>query len=219
MNRRSWRSYTRWLLLVILLVLILAAPRWWIHRRFDGRIHPPDAVPEGHWPVAIVFGAGLRWDGEPTAVLADRVTTAVRLWEEGRVDSLLMSGTHHGTYNEPAAMAGMARALGVPSNSILLDGQGTRTIETCRRARSELGLEAALLVSQAYHLPRAMAICDAFGIEVSAVAADLRPYRAHRLWALREIPATFVALLEAHLGPAAIPVERAPGAGGGTNGS
>lgn len=195
------RNTGRWLLIPTLALLALALPRWWINWRFTDRIHTLQTLPEGHWDVAIVFGAGLRWDSEPTAVLADRVATAVRLRELGRVDRLLMSGTEQGGYDEPAAMARLASSLGVPSEAILLDGLGTRTIETCRRARSEIGLERALLVSQRYHLPRAMAICDAFGIQVEGVSADLRPYRAERLWTLREIPATFVALLEAHFGP------------------
>jgi len=196
-----WRSYARWLLIPVVAVLALAVPRWWIHWRFADRIHTLQAPPDGHWDVAIVFGAGLRWDGDPTTVLADRVSTAVRLREAGLVDRLLMSGTERGGYDEPAAMARLARSLGVPAEAILLDGGGTRTIETCRRARSEMGLKRALLVSQAYHLPRALAICDAFGMDVDAVTADLRPYRAQRLWTLREIPATLVALLEAHFGP------------------
>jgi vancomycin permeability regulator SanA len=184
-----------------LALLLLALPRWWISWRFADRIHTLDTLPNHHWDVAIVFGAGLRRDNQPTAVLADRVATAVRLREMGRVDRLLMSGTERAGYDEPAAMAQMASSLGVPPEAILLDGQGTRTIETCRRARSEIGLQRALLVSQTYHLPRALAICDAFGLEVEGVSADLRPYRAQRLWAMREIPATLVALLEAHLGP------------------
>ncbi|MGA9532313.1 MAG: ElyC/SanA/YdcF family protein [Anaerolineales bacterium] len=195
------RSTLRWLMVPTIALLVLAIPRWWINWHFADRIHTLNALPDGHWDVAIVFGAGLRWDSEPTAVLADRVATAVRLREMGRVDRLMMSGTERGGYDEPAAMARLASSLGVPADAILLDGQGTRTIETCRRARSEIGLQRALLVSQTYHLPRALAICSAFGMDVDAVSADLRPYRAERLWTLREIPATWAALLEAHFGP------------------
>jgi len=79
-------------------------------------------------PTAIVFGAGLRRDGSPTTVLADRVSTAVSLYQQGKVNTLLMSGSSNKTgYDEAAAMLEFALQLGVPQEDILVDSKGDRT--------------------------------------------------------------------------------------------
>ncbi len=190
---------------------LLALPRWWVAWRFDRQIHTLDQLPTRPRPVAIVFGAGLRWNGGPTIVLADRVATAVSLYEAGLVDSLLMSGTQRSDgYDEPAAMARMALSLGVPSSAVRLDPEGTRTIETCRRAQQQFGVRSAFLVSQRYHLPRALATCQAHGVRAEGVSADLRHYRASEYWTLREYPATLVALLESLFKPRAASAEALP---------
>jgi vancomycin permeability regulator SanA len=149
-------------------------------------------------PTAIVFGAGLRHNGTPTTVLADRVTTAASLYLEGKVTRILMSGSISGVhYNEPAAMRSFAVDLGVPAEDILVDTGGTRSLYTCQRAHQVFGIEEALLISQRFHLPRALIICDAIGISAEGVVSDLHPYRSRFLWELREIPATLRALWDA----------------------
>lgn len=152
------------------------------------------------YPVAIVFGAGLWWNGEPTPVLRDRVATAAALYHSGKVSQLLMSGSQSGTYNEPQSMHDYATGLGVPEEAILMDGSGNRTYDTCYRARYVYQIERAILVTQNFHLPRAIYTCNHLGIEAVGVTADLRDYRRFSLayWHLRELPATLTALLEVH---------------------
>jgi vancomycin permeability regulator SanA len=178
-------------------LLALWAPKRIVERRFVDSI--VDIADAPHAPVGIVFGAGLRRDGGPTTVLYDRVAAAAQLFSEGKVDSLLLSGyeTLEG-YSEPSAMREVAESLGVPSEAIVTDGLGTRTFTTCERAISTFGIERALLITQDYHLPRALAICDGLGIDAVGVSADLRPYspRALQYWETREILATLVALVE-----------------------
>jgi vancomycin permeability regulator SanA len=96
-------------------------------------------------------------------------------------------------------MRALAIELGVAPHAILLDRQGTRTLETCLRARREFGVRSALLVTQGFHLPRAMALCEATGIEADGVRADLSRYSTHSrcLWELRELPASLVAMIDA----------------------
>lgn len=190
------------LLLFSCLAAALILPRWLLARRYALRVHSLDEVPTRRHPVAIIFGAGLRRNGLPTAVLADRVATGVTLYRRGLVEGLLMSGTQRADgYDEPASMAQLAVELGVPSGAIQLDSGGTRTIETCLRAAAVFGIQSALLVSQRYHLPRALALCHAVGISAEGIAADLREYRASAYWQLREYPATLVALWESYLHP------------------
>lgn len=151
--------------------------------------------------VAIVFGAGLRGDGSPTLVLRDRVETAARLYFAGKVDKLLMSGDNSTAYyNEPKAMADYAVRLGVPAAAIVLDYAGRRTYDTCYRAKAIFGIEHAILVTQSFHLPRALYICQALGIDAAGVPASEYNYRRSLLffWNLRELPATLTALLDVH---------------------
>lgn len=186
---------TRLLLLLLLAALSLAIPRWAVARRYSGSIFTIAEAPDR--PVAIVFGAGLRRDGTPTTVLADRIRAAVDLYRRGTVGWILFSGSH-GRGDEPAAMRDFALQLGAPESALVLDRGGSRTYATCERARSVFGIDQALLVTQRYHLPRALATCSALGIQSAGAAADLHPYspRSLWIWRLREIPATAVALWE-----------------------
>jgi vancomycin permeability regulator SanA len=195
----------RSLLLRLLLIsgfglLALVISKRLVDRRYLPQVHTVSDAP--HLPAAIVFGAGLRWDGSPTPVLFDRVKVAADLYLAGKVDRLLLSGSLGANgRDEPAAMRRLALELGVPAEAILVDDQGTRTLRTCLRARTEFGIQAAALVTQRYHLPRALATCEGLGLQAIGVAADLRAYhpRALAYWELREVPATAIALLETQL--------------------
>jgi SanA protein len=150
-------------------------------------------------PVAVVFGAGLMRDGSPTPILRDRVATAADLYFSGKVEKLLMSGDNRFVdYNEPGSMRDYAISLGVPEKDIVVDYAGRRTYDTCYRAHYIFGLQRAVLVSQEYHLSRAVITCSALGIETYGVKADRREYRlsSYNYWRAREMPATLVALWE-----------------------
>lgn len=195
------RQFSRLLVLGSAALAALALPHLLLTWRYSGSIFTVDSPPppdEG--AVAVVFGAGLRRDGGPTRVLADRVATAAALYREGVVSELVLSGTVRGGYDEPRAMSRYAQALGVPQSAVHVDREGSRTIETCRNMRAR-GFAQVLLVSQRYHLPRALATCAGLGLPAQGVSADLRPYRGEFIWRLREIPATLVALWETHLSP------------------
>ena len=149
--------------------------------------------------VAIVFGAGLLRNGQPTPVLRDRVAAAADLYFAGKVEKLLMSGDNRvASHNEPGAMRDYAIRLGVPATAIVLDYAGRRTYDTCYRASAIFGVKEAVLVTQRYHLPRALFTCNQLGVRSSGVAADLETYpRGARLsWQIREMPASFVALVD-----------------------
>jgi SanA protein len=153
-------------------------------------------------PVAIIFGAGLTYTGAPTAVLRDRIETGVQLYFDGKVQKLLMSGDNSTVhYNEPAAMRAYAISLGVPDEAIVLDYAGQRTYDTCYRAKAIFGVESAVLVTQAFHLPRALYLCNALGVDAVGVEADKRTYRriSQFFWNVRELGATVAALLDVHV--------------------
>jgi SanA protein len=152
--------------------------------------------------VAVVFGAGLWRSGAPTPVLQDRIETAVALYRAGKVEKLLMSGDNRFVYyNEPGAMREYAISLGVPDEDIVLDYAGRRTYDTCYRAKAIFGLEQVILVTQAFHMPRAVYTCNQLGLEATGVAADNRNYRKVSLvyWNLRELPAILTALWQVNI--------------------
>lgn len=155
------------------------------------RIHSiKDVLPRR---VAIVFGAGLWRDGTPTPVLRDRVRTAANLYFEGKVEKLLMSGDNRFiNYNEPEAMRQYALSLGVPDEAMVLDYAGRRTYDTCYRARDIFGVRSAILVTQEFHLPRAIFLCNMLGVDGVGVPADLQYYRkvSRAVWTFREVLAT-----------------------------
>lgn len=165
-----------------------------------GRVYQSGNAPTRR--VAIVFGAGLWRDGSPTPVLKDRVATAAELYFAGKVEKLLMSGDNsYVEYNEPQAMKDYALELGVPADAIVLDYAGRRTYDSCYRAREIFGVNNAILVTQDFHLPRALFICNALGVQAVGVSADMRTYRQRSefYWHLREIPATMVAMWDVYI--------------------
>jgi len=164
------------------------------------RTYSLETVPSS--PVAIVFGAGLWRDGSPTTILRDRIVTASELFFSGKVQKILMSGDNsYIDYNEPGAMREYALSLGVPEAAIFLDYAGRRTYDTCYRARAIFGIQEAILVTQRFHLPRALYTCNALGLKAIGIASDRRTYSLMSLlyWNMRELPATLTALLDVHL--------------------
>jgi SanA protein len=152
--------------------------------------------------VAIVFGAGLTRDGRPTPILRDRVETAAELYFSGKVQKLLMSGDNRFLdYNEPEAMRQYALRLGVPDEAIVLDYAGRRTYDTCYRAKAIFGLDSALLVTQAFHLPRALFLCKALGLQAKGVEAEVRRYwpLMTLIWNVREQFATLGAFVDVYV--------------------
>jgi SanA protein len=149
--------------------------------------------------VAIVFGAGLTRSGEATPILKDRVETGARLYFAGKAEKLLMSGDNRFVeYNEPEAMRQYALGLGVPDRDIVLDYAGRRTYDSCYRAKEIFGVKEAILVTQKFHLARALFLCNALGLDGVGVEANNRVYLKRSLlyWNLRELPATLTAFAD-----------------------
>lgn len=166
------------------------------------KTHPAPNVPPA--PAALVLGAGLNRDGTPGVVLRDRVDQAVELYNSGKVEKLLMSGDNTSPYyNEPGAMYYYALSLGVPGEDIVLDYAGRRTYDSCYRARAIFGLEKLVVVTQAYHLPRALFLCNTLGIDAYGVTADNSNYLRSRytFWWLREILASINAYWDVFISP------------------
>jgi SanA protein len=189
--------------LLMALACALLAPfalRGYTSWRFDDDVHSIDSAPSKR--VAIIFGAQVTRRGNLSTMLRDRVETGIDLYEAGKVEVLLMSGDGRtDSYNEPATMRAYALERGIPADAILTDQAGLRTYDTCYRARDEFGLTDAILVTQEFHLDRALFICNGLGVDAVGVYADYhRPYgysqRAMGWSRWREVAATTMAALD-----------------------
>ncbi len=151
--------------------------------------------------VAIVFGAGLTAKGAPSDALMDRLTVASQLYERGLVNALLVSGDNPTEdYNEPEVMKNtLIDAFAVPKELIFVDYAGRRTYDTCRRAHELWGIEDAILVTQGYHLPRAIWICESFGIQSAGISATLQPYVKQIPFKIREVGAIYKSFIDLYL--------------------
>jgi len=191
---------------ILFLLIVLGLLTLLLSRLATGVYARPKTYPVTQVPsrrVAIVFGAGLWRNGTATPVLIDRVTTAANLYLSGKVERLLMSGDNRFVdYNEPAVMRELALSLGVPDGAIVLDYAGRRSYDTCYRAKAIFGVNEAVLVTQAFHLPRALYLCNQLGVDSVGVKADLRVYQTASLlyWNTRELLATVAALWDVNIG-------------------
>lgn len=153
--------------------------------------------------VAIIFGAGVWEDGTPTPMLAQRVQAGVDLYHQGKVKKLLMTGDNsREDYNEVLAMQLYAEAQGVPVKDIQLDYAGFSTYESCYRASAVFGIKRAILITQRYHLPRAVYTCRQLGVEaVGFGTPDWGVFRNDSMlrYSTREFLAVINALLEVHI--------------------
>ncbi len=146
-------------------------------------------------PVAIVFGAGLNRDGSPSWMLADRIDAAISLYQAGKVKTLLMTGDEVGS-TEPKAMRDYAIRKGIPAGAISLDLSGLRTYDSCFRAVHSFNINQAILVTQGYHLPRALYTCNALGVDAVGFKAGQDDYPRQEYYNNREFLATLLSWVE-----------------------
>lgn len=131
----------------------------------------------------LVLGCGVREDGSPSHMLEDRLKIGIALYENGSAPKLLMSGDHgQEDYDEVNTMKNYALECGIPTEDIFMDHAGFSTYESVYRAKEIFGAEKIIIVTQKYHLFRALHIAEQLGLEACGVSADLRNYsqKLHR---------------------------------------
>jgi vancomycin permeability regulator SanA len=164
----------------------------YVEQAFAERIVPRAQAPRK--PVALVYGAGLAPGAVPSAVLAQRLDAAIALYNEGKVSALLLSGDNSDRFHdEPHAMLRYVLARGVPRSAVLEDAAGLSTYDSSVRAHTVFEVREALLVTQRFHLTRALYIANSVGIDAWGVAAD-EGQPGTRRYALRETLSRVLAL-------------------------
>lgn len=148
----------------------------------------------------LVLGAGVREDGSPSTMLRERIDTGVQLYERGAAPKLLMSGDH-GTrgYDEVNCMKTEALKREVPVEDVFLDHAGFSTYESVYRAQAIFQAEKVVIVTQAYHLPRALYVAKALGLDAVGVACDTQRYVGQLYRDVREVLARDKDLVKAFL--------------------
>ncbi|MBQ3706574.1 MAG: YdcF family protein [Clostridia bacterium] len=179
------------LLFLLLFAFILAA---WINAamllKARERILGEADVRDRGADCILVLGAGVRSDGSPSHMLEDRLLVGIGLYEAGAAPKLLMSGDHGSVdYDEVNTMKSFAVEHGVSPDDVFMDHAGFSTYESLIRARDVFGAKHIVIVSQEYHLYRALWLADALGLEAVGVPADLRTYIGQSMREVREIAA------------------------------
>lgn len=175
-----------------LAVALTAGCLSWVRSSAAGHIYSAGEVPAA--PIALVLGAQVDPGGQPSPFLAARLEAARQLYASGKVRAILVSGDHaNWDYDEPGAMMVWLVSHGVPVSRVVLDHAGFDTYDSCARARRVFGVRTAVVVTQAFHIERAVAVCRALGIEATGVGDEtVRSYR--RVWLRGVIREEFAAV-------------------------
>ena len=145
----------------------------------------------------LVLGAGILDNTEPSAVLKNRLNKAAELYKKNQVKYILVSGDNRAeNYNEPKVMRNYLIKSGIPDEAVVVDFAGTRTIESCWRAKEVFKAKELYVITQSFHLPRATYLCRQFGLKVRPYEAKNASYRGGWNGYLREIFASWSAFFE-----------------------
>ncbi|MCD9872510.1 SanA/YdcF family protein [Streptomyces guryensis] len=174
-------------------------PATWLYVATGDRLRTTADAPRTE--VAVVFGAGL-WNGEPSPYLANRLKAAAELYRTGRVRVVLVTGDNsRKDYDEPDAMRTYLKKHGVPDGRIVSDYAGFDTWDSCVRAKKIFGVDRAVLISQGFHIRRAVALCEAAGVTSYGVGVDAKHDVTWYYGGTREIFAAGKAALDAVFHP------------------
>lgn len=145
-------------------------------------------------PTALVLGASVKRDGTPSDALHDRLEIGAQLYREGIVKQVLVTGDDGGFHlDEVATMKRVLMEKGVAEWSILVDPHGYRTYESCKRAVAVFEVKHAIIVTQRFHLARALYLCSHLGMSVQGVSADLQTYERIVFFTVRDFVSSFKA--------------------------
>ena len=193
------KNFPKKLGMILVVIILLIAPPAFVSSYSDQIYFEIEKIPSTN--VAIVFGAGVKKNGQPSDVLKDRLITAAELYEAGKVEKILVSGDNRfENYSEPDAMYNyLIDVQKIPEENIIRDFAGRRTFDTCIRAKKVWGIEKAILVSQEYHLTRAIFTCEGVGIESVGFSATRQSYVLDKYFKSREFAAVYKAFWDVYI--------------------
>ncbi|MEV4755181.1 ElyC/SanA/YdcF family protein [Micromonospora sp. NPDC049559] len=172
-RRRRWlrRLFRVGLAGVLVCGLLVAGSLLWIRREARDHVYSVAGVPAA--PVVLVLGAQVYPDGTPSPFLAARLDLAKRLLDLGKARAVLVSGDHgQWRYDEPGAMRRYLVARGVPEKRVVEDHAGFDTYDSCQRALRVFGVRRLIVVTQSFHVDRAVALCRDAGLDAVGVGDE-----------------------------------------------
>lgn len=180
--------YTCCAAVLVAAVYVFAINGYVIHKTRTKILSVDEAAALSDVDCIIVLGASVKPDKTPSNMLYDRIMTGVNLYKAGASENIIMSGDHGSyDYNEVGTMKTYAINAGVPSEAVFMDHAGFSTYESMYRAKEIFGANKIIIVSQKYHLYRAIYLAEALGMEAYGVPADLRSYSGQSKREIREI--------------------------------
>lgn len=202
-NRLMWSRFFRsgakivGFLSVLAVIVVVSIPPslYYYYRQF---IYLSVEKVEDTPKTAMVLGAAVYPNDTPSNALQERLDMAVALYKADKVSRILVSGaTDTGAYDEARAMKNELIEQGIPAELIIEDNMGLRTFESCKRAKNEFKFDSLLVVSQGFHLPRALFLCRAVGIQATGIYS-IGPFSSyHSNWYnLREVGAMYIAIYD-----------------------
>lgn len=188
MGKKAGKKFLIGLFILIFAGLaILLGINHYIKATAGGQIVTPEQASAFQADCVLVLGAGVRSDGSPSPMLQDRLSRGLELYEMGASDRLLMSGDHGSKrYDEVGAMKQFAVSAGVPSECVFMDHAGFSTYESLYRARDVFQASRIVIVTQKYHLYRALYVADRLGLQAVGVSCEEVSYGGQELRELRE---------------------------------
>ncbi len=169
-------------------LLILIGINMRVKGTVKDKIVETDGLPDEEFDCIMVLGCQVKEGGEPSHMLRDRLQRGVETYQYGASEKLLMSGDHGRTdYNEVETMKQYAIDEGIESENIFMDHAGFSTYESIYRAKEVFGVKKMVIITQEYHLYRALYIAEKLGIEAYVVASDYHIYAALSMRDLREV--------------------------------
>lgn len=194
MKTKPKRKILKKLLLLLVVLGLLGAgtvfgiDAWVVHSTASRVLTPEEAAQLQDVDCILVLGCLVRSEGNPSDMLADRLRRGVELYKEGAAPKLLMTGDHGRTnYDEVNTMKQYAIDEGIPSQDIFMDHAGFSTYESMYRARDIFQAKKILIVTQEYHLYRAIYVAQALGLDAYGVSADYRNYSGQTMRDIREV--------------------------------
>lgn len=188
MKRKAKRIFVVLISAAVLLAAAVFVPNFIVVNKTKSNIVTlEEAAKLSDIDCAVILGAGVR-DGKPTPMLRDRLLTGIELYKNGGAKKLIMSGDHGSEeYDEVNIMKSFAVENGIPDSDIFMDHAGFSTYDTVYRAKEIFEADNIIIVSQEYHLYRALYIAEELGVKAVGVSADLNTYRGQTKRDLREI--------------------------------
>ncbi len=202
MPRKRWRSILFWtfVLPALLLVALVVGCNLWIVLSTRARVH--DSVAEvGAREIGVVLGTSKKTGPDtPNRHFENRMAAAAALFAGGKVERLLVSGYRDSEYyDETRDMIAKLKELGVPASSILADDRGARTLDSMVRVGKVFGFDRVVIVSDDFHVNRALFIADRCGLDAIALRSEAVDYGDSRKVRLRECFARVKAVLDLYV--------------------